>query len=202
MHATFAYFWQWSNSCSQTLEIGSACKWEDLRREHCWFFFFFSFFILFLFVFHFFAWKMAIEGKILSIHTFPVSWKHLAFLHLLIKRWTRDRKVVSLNPSRSGRKIFFSRVKFVCWISFSARSTPLLLQRHVKYPGHSAKSAGGRLHLNTHSLLTRRSRNGLTMPLSWQSVGIYQEMSSHATRQGTLGHSHLSSLSHFGLILA
>ena len=40
------------------------------------------------------------------------------------------------------------------------------------------------------------------MPLSRHSVGTYQEMSSHATRQGTLGHSRLSSLSHCGLILA
>ena len=30
-----------------------------------------------------------------------------------------------------------------------------------------------------------------------KSVGIYQEMSSHATRQGTLSYSHLSSLSHW-----
>ena len=34
------------------------------------------------------------------------------------------------------------------------------------------------------------------------SVGTYQETSSHATHQGTLDHCHLSSLSHFGLILA
>ena len=40
------------------------------------------------------------------------------------------------------------------------------------------------------------------MPLFRQSVGIYQETSSHATRLGTLGHSRLSSLSHCGLILA
>ena len=45
-------------------------------------------------------------------------------------------------------------------------------------------------------------RSGLTMPLSRHSVGTYQETSSHATRQGTLGHSRLSSLSHCGLILA
>ena len=30
----------------------------------------------------------------------------------------------------------------------------------------------------------------------------FRETSSHATRQGTLGYSRLSSLSHFGLILA
>ena len=42
----------------------------------------------------------------------------------------------------------------------------MLPQRHVKDPGHSAKSAGGRLHLNTHTPLTKRSRSGLTMLLS------------------------------------
>ena len=78
---------------------------------------------------------------------------------------------------------------------------PVLPQWLVKDPGHSAKSAGGRLHLNTHTPLTHRSRSGLIMSLSRQSVGIYQETSSHATRQGTLGHSRLSSLSHCGLIL-
>ena len=40
------------------------------------------------------------------------------------------------------------------------------------------------------------------MPLSRHSVGTYQETSAHTTRQGTLGHSRLSSLSHCGLILA
>ena len=39
------------------------------------------------------------------------------------------------------------------------------------------------------------------MPLSSHSVGTYQETSSHAGRQGALGHSRLSSLSHCGLIL-
>ena len=33
---------------------------------------------------------------------------------------------------------------------FSIRSTPVLPQYHVKDPGQSAKSAGGRLQLNTH----------------------------------------------------
>ena len=49
--------------------------------------------------------------------------------------------------------------------------------------------------------MTHRSRSGLTMSLLRQRVGIYQETSSHATRQGTLGHSRLSSPSHCGLIL-
>ena len=91
----------------------------------------------------------------------------------------------------------------------------VLLQWHVKDPSYSTKSEGGRLYLNTHTPLTQRSQNGLTMPLSRHSVetyqersshttcqGTYQERSSHATRQGTLCHSRLSLLSHCGLILA
>ena len=70
-----------------------------------------------------------------------------------------------------------------------------------KDPGHTAKSAGGRLHLNMHTPLTQRSQGGLTMLLCMHSVGTYQETSSHATRQGTLGHSRLSLLSYCGLIL-
>ena len=31
------------------------------------------------------------------------------------------------------------------------RSTPVLLQYHVRDPGHSAKSEGGRLQLNTYT---------------------------------------------------
>ena len=40
------------------------------------------------------------------------------------------------------------------------------------------------------------------MPLSRHSIGTYQETSSHASRQGTFSHGHLSSLSHSGMILA
>ena len=78
----------------------------------------------------------------------------------------------------------------------------VLPQWHVKDPGHSAKSAGGRFHLNMHTPLTQRSRSGLTMPLCRHSVGTYQETSSQATRRGTFAHGRLSSLSYCGLILA
>ena len=40
---------------------------------------------------------------------------------------------------------------------FDVRSTPVLLRWHVKDPGHSAKSAGGRLHLYTHTPLVQKS---------------------------------------------
>ena len=41
------------------------------------------------------------------------------------------------------------------------------------YASHFAKSAGGRVHLNTHTPLTQWSLSGLTM-LSKHSVGTYQ----------------------------
>ena len=85
---------------------------------------------------------------------------------------------------------------------FGVCSTPVLPQWHVKFPGHSANSASGRLHLNTYTHLTQQSWRGLTMPLSRNSVGTHPGTSSHATCQETFGHSRLSSLSHCGLILA
>ena len=95
-----------------------------------------------------------------------------------------DLRVSSFTPHHNRtcwntkrRENFFSRVNFVCWPLFGDRSTPMLPQWHVKDPNHSAKSAGGRLHLNMHTPLTHWSQSALTMPLSWQSVGIYQEMS-------------------------
>ena len=90
----------------------------------------------------------------------------------------------------------------LCDDLFGVRSTPVLPQWHVKDPGHSAESAGGKLHQNTRTLLIQQNRSGLTMPLSRHSVGTYQETGSHETRQGTLGHSRRSSLSHCELILA
>ena len=116
-----------------------------------------------------------------------------------LERRPHDRKVASSNP---GRRIFFSGVNVACRLLFGVRSTPVLPQLCVKDPGHSARSAGDRLLLNTHTPLTHRSWSGLTMPLSRNCVGTYQETNSHATRQGTLGYSRLSSLSHYGLILA
>ena len=98
--------------------------------------------------------------------------------------------------------IFFSKVYFLCLLLFVARSTPVLPKWHVKDPGHSAKTASGRLHLNTCTPLTQRSRGGLIMPLFRHSVGTYPETSSHATCQEKFSHSRLSPLSHCGLILA
>ena len=115
------------------------------------------------------------------------------FLWGSTERRTRDRKVASSNLGRGGGRIFFSRVNFVCnSYSVSVPHTPflhpVLPQWLVKGLGQSSKSAGGRLHLFTHTPFTQRSRSGLTMPLSRHSVGTYPETSSKPTCHGTFGH--------------
>ena len=52
-----------------------------------------------------------------------------------------------------------------------------------------------------HTYTIDPTKSEWAMPLSRHSVGTSPETSSHATCQGTLGHSCLSSLSHCGLIL-
>ena len=70
---------------------------------------------------------------------------------------------------------------FSCWLSFGVHSTSLLLQWHIKYSSHSAP------WLNE-------------VGVGWLCCcpGKVWETSSHTTHQETLGHSHLSSLSHWG----
>ena len=70
---------------------------------------------------------------------------------------------------------------------------PMLPQWHVKDSGHSAKSAGGRLHLNTYTPLTHRSWSGLT-----KQCGNLSENKLACNSSGTLSLSSLSSLSHSG----
>ena len=69
----------------------------------------------------------------------------------LIERRTRDRTTESSNPSRSGggsEHCVLALIHF--WFSFHPHVTAVAHKR----PGHSAKIAGGRLHLNTHTPLT------------------------------------------------
>ena len=73
---------------------------------------------------------------------------------------------------------FSSPESALCADLYGVRFIHVLLQWHVKDPGHSAKSAGGRLHINMHTRLSQRIRSGLTMPLCRHSVGTCHEMSS------------------------
>ena len=68
-----------------------------------------------------------------------------------LERRTRDWKVAGSNPCWNGGRIFFSRVDFLCWLLFRYPFHPRVTTVARKNPGHSAKSAGGRLQLNTHT---------------------------------------------------
>ena len=54
-------------------------------------------------------------------------------------------------PARAAGELLSPRSTFCADSYFGILSTPMLAQQHVKNPGHSAKSAGGRLQLNTHT---------------------------------------------------
>ena len=49
--------------------------------------------------------------KCLGIYTdtINVSWDSL-----LVECWTHDQKVANSNPGRSGERVFFSRINFLC----------------------------------------------------------------------------------------
>ena len=85
----------------------------------------------------------------------------------------------------------FSSPELTLWADslFGVPSISVLPQWHVKGTGHSATSADGRLHQQTHTPLIQQSQSGLTMLLSRHSVRTYQDTSSHATHLETLSQS-------------
>ena len=92
---------------------------------------------------------------------------------LSAKHQTCRQEVVSLSPDSNGRRIVFSGVNFLCWLVFSDHFNIVLLQWHVKDPGHPAKTAGGRLHLNKCVYIPwTQLWSGLTI-LSRHSVGTH-----------------------------
>ena len=121
---------------------------------------------------------------------------------LLVGCRTCDQKVESLNPGRSGGRSFFSKNQPCVLTLYRCLFRPRYTGVAHKRPRSFCQKC--RWHvtpINTHTPLTQQSRCGLTLPLSRHSVGTYPETSSHATCQGTFGHSRPSSLSHCGLIL-
>ena len=83
-----------------------------------------------------------------------------------------ERLPVPIPAGAAGE--FSSPESNLCADSHSVSVPPPVLPKwHVKDPSHCAQSAGGRLHLNTHTPLTQRSRSGLIMLLCTHSVGTY-----------------------------
>ena len=63
----------------------------------------------------------------------------------------RDRKVPGSSPGGAAGEVSSPRSALCADCYFGIRSTSVLPQYHVNDPGHSAKGAGGRLQLNTHT---------------------------------------------------
>ena len=93
-----------------------------------------------------------------------------SWLFLGIACWQSRSKGCELSQGRSGGIIFFSKVNFLLLTLIWHPFHPTLLQWHAKHSSDSAKTAGGKLHIHTHTPLTHQSRSGLTM-LSGHSGG-------------------------------
>ena len=108
----------------------------------------------------------------------------------LVERRTRNRKAT---------RMFFSIVNVLCWLSFGVRRTPPAAAVAWKIRKSFCQKRRWQV-TPKHTYTFDPMRSGLTI-LSRHSVGTTQE-NQLTCKQGTLGHSRSSSLSHCGLILA
>ena len=142
---------------------------------------------LWLFFFHLcFSDFMISLSFIITNQTILLLWEQMTVFKL-IKTADSDQKAVGLSPCR---RIFFSRVNFLCWLLFQYPFPPVLPQQHVKDPGHFAKRAGGRLHLNTHGQVIWTGTHGASVgtphtghaqgPLKW--IPLCVKSGGHRTR--------------------
>ena len=69
----------------------------------------------------------------------------------MVEHCTPGWKVAGSIPAEAGRVLSYPGSTFCADSYFSIHATQVLLQFHVKARSHSAKSAGGRLELNTHT---------------------------------------------------
>ena len=118
-----------------------------------------------------------------------------------LERQTRDPKVSCSNPGRSGGRIFFSRINYVCWLLFGVRSTPVLPQWHMKDPDHLPKvQVAG---YTSTRILPWPNKVGVGWPCRCPGV-VWEPIRKRAHTQLIKEHSasRRSSLSHWWLILA
>ena len=118
-----------------------------------------------------------------------------------LERWTCDQKVASSNPSRSGRRIFFSSQLCVLTLIRCPFHPPVTIVP-CKTTRSFCQKCRWQVTPKPTYIFDPTKSEWATMLLHRQSAGTDQEMSSHATCQGMLSHSRLHSLNHCGLILA
>ena len=139
--------------------------------------------------------NLCMQGKICSHHSCPYGIAFWLSARLVIERF-RVRI-----PAGAGKEFSSLELTF-CADCYSVSVPPRVTAVARKRPHtHSVKSAGGKLHLITHTPLTQRRRGVLTLLPGIVREPV-RETSSHATLQGTLDYRRLSSLSCCGPILA
>ena len=113
--------------------------------------------------------------KVLVMYCIALHWGQ----HGQVGRVPNSWNVAGSISGRNSRIIFSSRVAFLCWLFFGVHSTPMLTQWHIKDPRHSAKSAGGGLHLTPIHPWSNEVRVG------WQ-VGTYRGHELTCTWSGSI----------------
>ena len=101
---------------------------------------------------------------------------------------TRDRKVASSNPGRSVGRIFCSRLNFVCCYSVSV--PPPCYRSGSKRPRSFCQKCRWQATLKHAYTLDLRKSQWVDYASVQAWCGTYMETCSHATCQGTFGHSH------------
>ena len=110
---------------------------------------------------------------------------------------TRDRKVTSSNPGRSGWR-FSSPESTLCADSYSVSvPSPRVTEVARKRPLSFCQKCGWQV-TPKHAYTLDPSTSEWA---DYAAVGVHQETISHTTSKGTLGYSRLSSMSHRGLTL-
>ena len=141
-------------------------------------------------------WLRAQHGT----HYYPeVYWSQDSLLVRVLDSWSKGCEFES-GRERWENFLLLSqlRVLTLIWCPFHPHVTAVACKR----PQSFCQKSRWQVTLKHAYTLDPTSQSGLTMPLSRHSSRTYQEMSSHATGQGSLSYCHLSLLSHSGLILA
>ena len=129
--------WRRSNQTVSAWDLDIFCEELKSLTVHCtgWFDHLFHLHLVLLL-----SVSNGVLQDLASLTLFYFSYDYLSWL-----------KGPGFESGRSGGRMFFSRVDFLCRLLFRYPFHPRVTAVARQDPGHSAKSAGGRLQLNTHT---------------------------------------------------
>ena len=127
------------------------------------------------------SWDLHIEENSQTLRTTP--WRVMMHNHtnggrdsLLVRAPDLWSKGCEFESRQERREHFLLQSELCVLTLIRCPFHPRVTAVARKGPGHSAKSADGRLHLNMHTSWTQRSRSGLTVPLFRHSVGPIRKL--------------------------